>query len=224
MRSRDENQVQVPLGLFFKVGLAPKLVASKSKWPSKEFGFPELSSLFSSKYVPEFFLGYTKDALKLFVSLETSRKDIPAKPKMMLDSWRSGDSLEIFIDTRPLAESRTRNRFYHQFVIYPEAIEGIQSKLYHFERDRKPPLINKISPLVTWKEGECSYDISIPWQLLEGDISDTLERKEVVHLGLGFRLNLASSPRMEDLPISFPVSSNILDSMPMLLARCEIKI
>ena len=201
---KESTTPSIPLGMFFRVELKLQRVNKAKKWPSLFYQFPDLKPLLSTSEHPSFAIGFDDHGLKFSIS-----SDCRSKPKMSLDKWRSGDSLELFIDSKSLHNARTKHRFFHQFVIFPESIEEVSSRLFRFEAEKRD---NVVQVHVESDIDEIRYDVTIPWEVLEG-----FDYGETAYLGFGFRLNRTGFPAL-----MFPVASNLIDKMPSLLARCEV--
>ncbi len=179
-------------------------ITKKGKWPGATYQYPDLLPLISTFEKPIFALSFDQESgLKIFVEADSQKPSL-----LSLDKWQTGDSLELFIDTRASLEARTKHRFFHHFVLFPEMVEGISSRLFRLE----DTLDNTVQADCSFEKGRIAYDVTIPWNLLDG-----FELEDKASFGFGFRLNRTGSPSLY-----FPVASDLIDRMPLLLSRIEV--
>lgn len=201
---RGGSDISIPLGMYFSTALTLSPLSKRGKWPGVIYQYPDLQPLLSTYEKPTFALSFDDDSgFKVFVEADAQEKTAPS-----FDKWRNGDSLELFIDTRIALQARTKHRFFHHFVLFPEMINGISSRLFRLDGIED----NCVEVQSTYSKGKIAYDVTIPWAILDG-----FELENRATFGFGFRLNRTGYP-----PLFFPVASELLDKMPLLLATAEV--
>lgn len=99
----------------------------------------------------------------------------------------SGDSVELFIDTRDIKTSGYNTRFCHHFFFFPEALEGrTAGELTRFRTEDAHELCdaNDLKVKATIKKDNYSLQIFIPSACLQGYDPDQYSR-----LGFTYRIN-----------------------------------
>lgn len=115
--------------------------------------------------------------------------------------YRDGDSIELFIDTRPQIQSTAVNKFCHHLLFLPDE-SGVE--LTRLRADDERPFAENIKCHIT-KEGRS--------HLVRIDLSDKdlfgFEPKKGAKLGFAYRVN-----RYQNSEQSFPIDKNSLESHP----------
>ena len=115
--------------------------------------------------------------------------------------YKSGDALEIFIDTRDLKTAGFATRFCHHFMVLPEAVQGVQAlEVTHFRTEDTHPLCDPSELVVTATFHQQSYSLRlvIPAQCLAGYDPQTCDK-----MGFMYRMHRYGGP-----PQHFTVSSD----------------
>jgi len=111
-----------------------------------------------------------------------------------------GDALELLIDTRDLKSAGFLTRFCHQFVILPEAVQGIKAQeITRFRTEDAHPLCDgeKIQVSAHLSRSRYTLEVGIPRDCLHGYDPSSFDR-----LGFTYRLH-----RHGGKPQHFSVSS-----------------
>lgn len=87
----------------------------------KRFLLTDTHELLAEERFASFYLGWSQEGL--FFQAEVDKVFEKSNPQ----NYKSGDALELFFDTRASKTAFT-NQFCHHFLIFPEPIDGIQSK------------------------------------------------------------------------------------------------
>jgi hypothetical protein len=142
----------------------------------------------------------------------------PKKQKFSVDfpNYRSKDALELFIDTRGLKNVRIMHRFCHQFVVFPEAFEGVFSR--EITRIRGVETRKLFEPntlrLHHGKEHDKTfYSLEIPSESLF-----SFDPIEFPTCGFGFTLYREGFD-----PVSFPFEPRILEKSPHMWATLHFQ-
>jgi hypothetical protein len=127
--------------------------------------------------------------------------------------YEEGDSLELFFDTRDLKSAGFATKFCHQFVILPQAVQGIiAQEVTHFRTEDTHPLCDAADLQVTAEFDKKSYTLQvfIPAHCLYGYEPASFER-----IGFTYRVH-----RHKGAPQHFALSSQhfSLEQHPRLWA------
>lgn len=176
---------------FFQLALDCKRLPSQS---AKNEGPFRLSEKTASKYelpVTEYLtldhpfadvaLGWETDGIEAHVSV--SRPFI----KACYPQVSSGDSVELFIDTRDIKTSGYNTRFCHHFFFLPEPLEGRQAgELTRFRTEDAHELCdpNELKVRSFIKKTSYSLQIFIPSSCLHG-----YDPEQYPRLGFTYRIN-----------------------------------
>lgn len=112
----------------------------------------------------------------------------------------TGDSVELFLDTRDVKTSGFNTRFCHHFFFLPQAVEGVtKGEITHFRTEDSHPLCDpqSLECQTQLKKNGYEMKIFIPTQCLYG-----YDPKQFDRLGWSYRIN-----RAEGLPQHFAVVS-----------------
>jgi hypothetical protein len=158
----------------------------------------------------QFFLGWKENCLsfRCIVHEEFHHAD---------PDWRKGDSLEVFLDTRDIKDKHYLTKFCHQFVFYPEKIDGFYAKeVTRFLMDDMHPLCDssKIDASVEIERSSYTIEANLSQDVLYGYDPSKFKR-----LGFALRLN-----RFEKDPIQFwiPLEEYKIEKMPSLWPSIEL--
>lgn len=127
--------------------------------------------------------------------------------------YEEGDALELFFDTRDLKSAGFATKFCHQFVILPQAVQGIiAQEVTHFRTEDTHPLCDAADLQVTAEFDKKSYSLQvfIPAHCLYGFEPASFER-----IGFTYRVH-----RHKGAPQHFALSSQhfSLEQHPRLWA------
>jgi hypothetical protein len=167
-------------------------LASKSL--SKYF-LPSLSDLCDETSFAKVALGWNYEGMEIFVSITQPFRSVN------YPNITSGDSLELFFDTRDVKTSGFATKFCHHFFFLPESFEGISAgELTRFRTEDVHELCQSslLKVKTDIKKSEYSMNISIPAICLFGYDPEQFDR-----LGFAYRLNRAGGH-----PQHFCVTSN----------------
>ncbi len=169
------------------------------------------------------FLGWNEDAF--YVAVEMMGKPPYAS---LWPKYRSGDAFEVFIDTRNMRSFRLLHRYCHQFIVFPEAVEGIVSREiteFRTQETRALALDNTVKVgMHEKKERGCHMPLliaEIPQDALFG-----WEPEEGSKVGFGCSLY---SEKNTSHVLSFPITSRdsrgavLLERFPYRWATCILK-
>lgn len=132
--------------------------------------------------------------------------------------YRQGDSVELFVDTRPLTSSRQITAFCHHFVFLPQAVQEVSAQeVTKFRGEGNHPLCSPEELEVERTFSKRGYEmwIHIPASCLYG-----FDPSEFDHVGLSYRINgYRRAPQLfSDSSDHFP-----LESHPFLWATFTLK-
>jgi hypothetical protein len=130
----------------------------------------------------------------------------------------TGDSVELFFDTRDVKSSGFNTRFCHHFFFLPTAVEGTQAgELTHFRTEDTHELCDAKRLLVinTSKKNSARLKIFLPHQCLHGYDPEQFDR-----LGFSYRIN-----RLQGEPQHFSaVSQNYqIEQQPSLWSSVRLR-
>ena len=156
---------------------------------SKFYEMPDTSSLMNEDSFAKLYMGWSKDGIELYISVEEpiTRCSYP--------DVTDGDSIELFFDTRDLKTSGFNTRFCHHFFFLPEAIDGhISGEITKFRSEDAHELCQSDELKLKIKKSPTSYslEIFIPSQCLQGYEPEQFDR-----LGFSYRINRAGGRPQE---------------------------
>ena len=125
--------------------------------------------------------------------------------------YKSKDALVLFLHTRPSASSRTLTRPCHQFLLLPEAVEGVQSKeitKFHGYETRSLVQENKVLVTTAYHKKERTFEVRVPVDVLFGWEASTRE--------VSFAFSYFSSG---NAPVHFPIPQTPPERVPSLWAH-----
>lgn len=174
---------------------AKYLPLTKKTFFSKEFQLPSTSELLEEEEFAKVFFAWNEEKILLHFEVDEEMK------KTVFPNFRSGDSIELFFDTRDLKSRKAVSQFCHHFVFFPEEINGFLGQ--EITRFRSEGSHELCQPKDLKVEADVQPDhyrmtITIPKYCLHGFEPTSFDR-----LGFTYRIN-----RSDGLPQHFTVSSD----------------
>ena len=155
-------------------------------------------------------LQWEKESLHFVFAEESTDSFHVASPE-----YQKGDALLLFFDTRPGVKSRTFGRHCHEFLVLPEAVEGIFSKeITKFRGYETRPLASD-NAIVVLKESHKrtrEYSVKVPLDILFG-WEDELQE-------WSFALTYFSHGKE---PVHFPITKSEPEKTPYVWPIIHIK-
>jgi hypothetical protein len=147
----------------------------------KKYLLDTTSSLNQEDCFADLHMGWNEEGLYLFCQVKIPFKDV------FYPEVRRGDSLELFIDTRDIKESRFNTKFCHHFFFLPQEIDRV--KAGEITRFRGEEIRNLADPKDLHLHSEIqkkgyTLKIFIPSQCLYG-----YDPEQCDHLGFTYRIN-----------------------------------
>lgn len=142
---------------------------------------PDTHQLCNEAHFAKVYMGWHQKGLAFKVIVKKTVQ------KVAYPDVSSGDSVELFIDTRDVKTAGFNTRFCHHFFFLPEAVEGQQAgEITHFRTDDTHPLCdcNDLKVKSQQKSGEYTLQIFIPNSCLYGYDVGQFDR-----LGFTYRIN-----------------------------------
>lgn len=127
-------------------------------------------------------MGWHQEGIEVVVKVKSDERPVARYPEIT-----SGDSIELFIDTRDVKTSGYNTRYCHHFFFLPEAVDGvIAGERTRFRTDDSHPLCdpNELKVVITPAFFGYVAQIFIPSQCLYGYDPDQFNR-----LGFNYRIN-----------------------------------
>lgn len=185
----------------------PALTSSNAK----KYRLPDTSALCGEHRFADISIGWSAEGLEIYAAINQPFQ------RVSYPDPSSGDSLEIFIDTRDVKTSGFNTRFCHHFFFMAEPIEGVQAgELTRFRTEDAHELCDFSKLLVksTVKSTGYILQIFIPAQCLNGYDVDQFDR-----LGFTYRVN-----RSHGSPQHFSVTSDDyqLEQQPSLWSSLKL--
>lgn len=201
----EEELLPLAPANFFELGLTvPKL--SPETWKEeivmKKTRLPDTSWLLGEKKTADFHLGWSEEGLYFYAHVK-GRFDQP--------NLASGDSLELFVDTRDRKSASYNTKFCHHFYFLPQMVEGhIKGEITRFRQQESHPLADP-DEITLETPGAGKLKIFLPASILVGWHID--------RLGFSYRLNRRWQP-----PEHFSARSDeyALEQEPSLWASCKL--
>jgi len=173
---------------------------------------PPLSAIFGEEIFAKVSMGWKIDGLHF-------RIEVQREPPLTVfyPDFARGDSIELFIDTRQIAQAKTTHRFYHHFYFMPESFEGhMKGECSRFRTEDSHPLCSEElleCKIEQTKNGYIAH-IEIPKEALVG--YDPLVAPS---LGFTYRINRPDGPSQH-----FAMTQELsrIDSMPSLWAALRL--
>ena len=153
----------------------------------KKHLLPTTSSLCYEHPFAEVGVGWNSDGIAVAVDVAQPVRDVT------YPDVTSGDSVELFIDTRDIKNSGFNTRFCHHFYFLPQAVEGHQAgEITHFRTDDAHELCDPNRLVVKSQKWQDRYTIHIfiPSQCLNGYDPEQCNR-----LGFSYRINRPDGPQ-----------------------------
>lgn len=155
---------------------------------TSKFLLPDLSDLCCEDQFAQLFLGWNPSGIIAKVVVNKSIEHV------VFPSPESGDSVELFFDTRDIKTAGFNNRFCHHFCFLPEPVEGIMARevtRFRTEDAHTPcnPMDLQVSVLKKKLRGVYTMNIVIPAECLHGYDPDQFNR-----MGFSYRINRFGGP------------------------------
>ncbi len=180
MKIKDISPLS-PLSFFFLDCTVPCVDAAPKKWLKKPFLLPDTSAYLNEESFAKVAFGWNEERLMFHFSIKKPFEEA-FFPKV-----ETGDSVELFIDTRDLKSSKVVTRFCHHFVFLPKEVEGITAKEVTSFRgeDTHPECDPKfLTSDVSFSKASYSMDIKIASDALFG-----FDRGSFGKIGFNYRIN-----------------------------------
>lgn len=148
---------------------------------SKRYLVPDTTDLGHESPFADLYMGWNNDGIKCYLKVWQPVKEVH------YPSWESGDSLELFIDTRDVKTSGFNTRFCHHFVFLPELVEGHHAaEVTHFRTEDAHELCdpNALKIESHLKQKAYTMELFIPKSCLHGYDPDQFDR-----MGFTYRVN-----------------------------------
>ncbi len=161
--------------------------------PEKEYLLPSTSDLLGESSFCDVYVGWNVEKIAFHFEVNVPFQKI-------MDDFRKGDSIEIFLDTRDLKTKGVISKFCHHFVFFPVLVQNFYGReVTRFRSDDMHPLCHPEDLVVIPHMNEDSYSLSIeiPSHCLYGYDPLSFSR-----IGFTYRVN-----RFGALPQHFAVSS-----------------
>jgi len=156
---------------------------------------PDTSALCIQNAFAEVALGWSREGIEAFINIKEQYQS------SQYPNVSSGDSVELFLDTRDVKTSGHNTRFCHHFFFLPESVEGHSAgEITRFRTEDTHELCNPkdLNVSAQFKKDSYQLQIFIPSQCLNGYDPDQFDR-----LGFSYRIN-----RFNGEPQHFSVTSD----------------
>jgi hypothetical protein len=160
-------------------GAFPSLIKAKDN----RFAMPDMSALNGDDSFATLFLGWSLEGIEAHVIIEEP-VNVSVYPNIT-----SGDSVELFFDTRNVKTSGFNTKFCHHFFFLPEAVDGhMKGEITSFRSEDSHELADPSDLIVKTKKSPKGYslEIFIPSCCLHGYDPEQFEK-----LGFTYRINRA---------------------------------
>lgn len=171
----------------------------------KSYRLPDLSDLCDEEHFAEVALAWSLEGLELYLTVNGALEN------SFYPELTSGDSFELFVDTRDVKTSGFNTRFCHHFFFLPQKVnERLAGEITHFRTEDSHELCDPNELKVkTYPENEgYAMQIFIPASCLHGYDPDQFSR-----LGLTYRVN---STRGDSQHFSVTSNDYQIDQQPSL--------
>ncbi len=180
---------------FFQVAYKAKyLPLSKKTFFSNNYLLPRTSEFSSEEEFAKVFFAWHEEGIHIHAEIAEEMENAS------FSNYRSGDALEVFIDTRDLKSRKALSPFCHHFVIFGEKVNGFFGhEITRFRAEGGHPLCHPrdISVEADIKPKKSRLTIYLPHYSLYGFDPLSFQR-----LGFSYRVN-----RTQKSPQSFSVNS-----------------
>lgn len=175
-----------------------------------QYKLPLTDSLTKDRPFANIALGWSHEGLECCVKVD--------EPfiKASFPNLSSGDSVELFIDTRDIKTSGYNTRFCHHFYFLPESVDGrTAGEITRFRTDDKHDLCegNELRVKSSIKKNSYVLNIFIPSSCLVGYDPDQYGR-----LGFTYRINHGG----ESMHLSVITSEYQLEQLPSLWSSLRL--
>lgn len=107
---------------YFDVTWECREFKKKAKLESEAYLVPSLEEVTGEEPFASLYMAWTKEGLHFLLKAEK------AIESTFFPSYESGDSLELFIDTKCVKQAGFPHKFCHHFIFLPEAVEGVDRR------------------------------------------------------------------------------------------------
>lgn len=195
----EEPLILTPVN-FFQIQadctyIEPGMFPSLSQRNSQKYLLPNTSAICSEEHFADVAMGWNHEGIEFLVTAKVPYIQA-SYPNMT-----SGDSVELFLDTRDVKTSGFNTRFCHHFFFLPEAVESqVAGEITRFRTEDVHELCNPkdLNVKAVLKNNGYAMHILIPIQCLFGYDPEQFSR-----VGFTYRINRASG-----LPQHFSVISD----------------
>ncbi len=154
---------------------------SLNKKNYRKYLLPDTSQLCGETVFAEMAIGWHFQGIEIFLCVQKPFK------QSCYPNVESGDSVEVFFDTRDVKTSGFNTKFCHHFFFLPEGVDGVsRGEITHFRTEDKHPLCNseELKHKMVQDKGNYLMQIFIPHSCLVGYDPQSFNR-----LGFTYRIN-----------------------------------
>lgn len=185
---------------------------STSILSKKGYQLPDFSTLHGMESFAKIYLGWNEQGIRIDALIQ--------KPfdESHYPGFRSSDSLELFLDTRPSNNTLFVSKFCHHFVLFPPKIAGVASQeITHFRTDETHPLCDPALLDVHAVYHAKSYELNA---VIRSDCLHGYDPAEVPEIGFSYQVN-----RTGGYPMAFTPSSREIkiETHPNLYVKFNLK-
>lgn len=211
MTVSDEEIGFAPPDFFWQEELQCNSVQNQEGILGKKHELPTLSALFGEENFAKVAMGWHSNGLYFQVQVEAPQIAVT------YPDFASGDSIELFIDTRDVKAARSPGRFCHHFFFLPERFEGRdRGEVTRFRTEDSHPLCPEMSLDLQVKKSQKGYSMSlfIPRESLVGYDPSSFSR-----LGFTYRINRSDGTKQH-----FSLTSDLarIETLPHLWATLRL--
>ncbi len=179
---------------------------------AKLLTLPDLSELHGEESFASVAMGWNEEGLYVELKVKQEFREC------LYPNYVSGDSLELFVDTRDVKSAGFATRFCHHFVLLPQEVQGITvQEVTHFRSEDTHPLCDPHLIELSTDFSASSYQMRahFPQDTLHGFDPNVCHR-----LGFTYKVN-----RAKRQPQHFSVSSHIYNiaQQPSLWASIQME-
>jgi hypothetical protein len=177
----------------------------------KNYSLPSTSLLLDEERFADLSLAWNEEGIMVAVVVEKPFEEA------IYPEFERADALEFFLDTRDMKSAGFATRFCHQFLILPQAVQGVQAQeLTRFRTEETHPLCDPSDIQIDSAFDKHSYEVYImfPAHCLHGFAPSEFQR-------LGFTYRIHGKGRG---PQHFAVSSDqfAIEQQPKLWASLAL--
>jgi hypothetical protein len=191
--------------LFFAFELNIKQF-KKETWEKhrSEYLLPSLCHLFRVDEFAKVFAAWDTDGL--YFSIDCTVPEI----SVSYPDIQSGDSIELFIDTKNVKNAKIPHRFCHHFFFLPERVEGVLCKEITRFREDAHPLCQDTDLLCNIEKKKKGYSASI---VIPSMAFCGYQGEEGASIGFSYRINRKNGPSQQ---IAYAPESTDIAAHPYL--------